>query len=165
MQLHWNIKANTMQIPIDMPTIILMVEQNRHEVDSTLAAFREIWFDVYVQNVDTVDQAIEYLFRKGRGTEEHPYPDLVILGALTPVTDATHLLSITRKSRKLQYLPVVAMTCLDKANHQNLAEKLGVALVMPKSQMATQARLISEIMIDYWFESSIPAKNSKGHYG
>ena len=48
-----------MQIPIDMPTIILMVEQNRVQIDSTLAAFREIWFDVYVQNVDTVDQAID----------------------------------------------------------------------------------------------------------
>ena len=146
-----------MQIPIDMPTIILMVEQSRVQIDSTLAAFREIWFDVYVQNVDTVDQAIDYLFRKGRGTEEYPYPDLVILGALTPVTDAIHLLSITRKSQKLQYLPVVAMTGLDKANHHSLAEKLGVALVMPKSQIATQARLISEIMIDYWFESAIPA--------
>jgi len=148
-----------MQIPVDMPTIIVMVEQDQRQIDSASRAFREIWFNVVLHNINTVEGAIDYLFRKGRGSKSLPNPDLVILGATIPVTDAIHLLSVTRKSRKLQQLPVIAMTAQENVNHGNIAEKLGVALVVPLDQIESQMRRISEIMIDYWFEGPTPMTN------
>lgn len=141
-----------MQNPIDMAMIILMIEQDQHQIDTTCAAIQEIWHDVLVHKIDTVDEAIDYMFRKGCGSETLPDPDLVILGALTPVIDAIHLVSVTRKSRKLERLPIVAMTIREQVNCRDFAQKLGVDLVVPQSQIEIQMRKISKIMVEYWFE-------------
>ena len=142
--------------PTDMPTIILMIEQDQHQIDRMYAALKEIWCNVHVHKIDSVGKAIDYLFRKGRESETLTDPDLVILGALTPATEVIHILSVIRKSQKLQNLPVVAMTVLEQVNYKNIAERLGVALVLPQSQIKNQTQMISSVMIDCWFEGGVP---------
>jgi len=92
--------------------IILLVEDNRDDVDLTLRALRSnhIMNEVVVAR-DGVE-ALDYLFGEGKyaGTGPTVMPQVVLLDLKLPKIDGMEVLRRLRENERTRYLPVVILT-------------------------------------------------------
>ena len=91
---------------------ILLVEDRRMDVELTLDAFREARLNDTVHVAWTGEQALDYLFGRGKyeDREAHPLPDLVLLDLKLPGIDGHEVLRQIKGTPVLKRLPVVVLT-------------------------------------------------------
>lgn len=94
------------------PAVILLVEDNRMDVELTLDAFREARFGNPIQVVGDGQEALDYLFGLGKYVEResYPLPDLILLDLKLPGVDGHEVLHRIKTTEGLKRIPVVILT-------------------------------------------------------
>lgn len=111
----------------ERPAHILLVEDNRMDVELTLDAFREARLLNTVHVSPTGQDALDYLF--GRGTyadrDAHPMPNLVLLDLKLPGIDGFDVLREVKSTPILKRLPVIVLTSSREEGDRALTYDIG----------------------------------------
>ncbi len=91
---------------------ILLVEDNRMDVELTLDAFREVHLINPVHVVTNGQEALDYLFGQGKyaDREAYPLPRLILLDLKLPGIDGFEVLRQIKATPVLKRLPVIILT-------------------------------------------------------
>src|SRR6476661_6756081 len=92
---------------IDEPIEILLVEDNPHDVELALRAFRKSNLANHVEVARDGEEALAYLFRTGPHAERlDRTPRLMLLDLKLPKIDGLEVLRQVRANERLRTLPV-----------------------------------------------------------
>jgi CheY-like chemotaxis protein len=96
----------------DKPFVVLMAEDNEHDVVATRRAWKknDIVNPLYV--VKDGEECLDYLHRRGRYGEPGaaPQPGILLLDLKMPKMDGLAVLKHVREDEKLRRLPIVILT-------------------------------------------------------
>jgi len=92
--------------------LILLVEDNRMDIELTLDAFNEAKLNNKIQIVNNGQEALDYLFARGSFADRnvYPMPDLVLLDLNLPGIDGFEVLRQVKTTPILKRLPVIVLT-------------------------------------------------------
>ncbi|MBE7469748.1 MAG: response regulator [Anaerolineales bacterium] len=91
---------------------ILLVEDNRMDVELTLDAFQEVRLMNPVHVAPNGQEALDYLFGRGKyaDRETYPLPRLILLDLKLPGLDGFEVLRQIKSTPVLRRLPVIILT-------------------------------------------------------
>jgi CheY-like chemotaxis protein len=116
---------------------ILLVEDNRMDVELTLDAFREARLLNPIHVSPTGEDALDYLFGRGKYTNRntYPLPNLVLLDLKLPGISGFDVLRQVKAAPLLKRLPVVILTSSKEEGDRALSYDIGANsyLVKPVS--------------------------------
>ncbi len=97
---------------MDKPAHILLVEDNRMDVELTLDAFHEAKLLNTIHVASNGQEALDYLFGRGQYADRNtfPKPNLVLLDLKLPGIDGFEVLRQIKSTPILKRLPVVILT-------------------------------------------------------
>ncbi|MBK1877062.1 response regulator [Pelagicoccus mobilis] len=106
---------------------ILLVEDNPDDVELTLRAFKKQGLVNQIDVVNDGQDALDYLFRKGRfaGKVTSPLPSLVLLDLNLPRVDGIEVLKQIRSERKTRCVPVTILTTSREEEDLSMSYELG----------------------------------------
>ncbi len=92
--------------------LILIVEDNGEDYEVTRRALHKVGLSNPVLRCEDGDEALDYLFRRGRYTlpESSPRPGVILLDLNMPGTDGFEVLSEIKQDKELRRIPVVVLT-------------------------------------------------------
>ena len=96
----------------EKPATILLVEDNRMDVELTLDAFGEAHLGKKVYVANNGQEALDYLFGNGKYAErdQYPLPDIVLLDLKMPGIDGFEVLRQVKQAPVLKRLPIIVLT-------------------------------------------------------
>ena len=116
---------------------ILLVEDNRMDVELTLDAFKEAKLRNTIHVASNGQEALDYLFRRGVYADRntYPMPDLILLDLKLPRVDGFEVLRQIKSTDILKRLPVVILTSSKDEGDRALSYDIGANsyLVKPVS--------------------------------
>ena len=119
------------------PATILLIEDQRMDIELTLNAFREARLANNIQVATSGEEALDYMLGKGKFADRkvHPLPDLILLDLKMPGIDGFEVLKQLKKTEKLKRIPVVVLTSSKEEGNRALSFNLGANsyLVKPVS--------------------------------
>ena len=97
---------------MDNCVTILLVEDNRMDVELTLDAFQEVRLMNPVQVAPNGQEALDYLFGRGKyaDRETYPLPRLILLDLKLPGIDGFEVLRQVKSTPVLKRLPIIILT-------------------------------------------------------
>lgn len=92
--------------------VILLVEDNRMDVELTLDAFREAKLVNTVQVATSGQQALDYLFGRDAYADrkQYPLPNLILLDLKLPGIDGFEVLRQVKATPLIRRIPVIILT-------------------------------------------------------
>ena len=137
-----------------MNEVLLLVEDNEHDVFLMKRALRqaEIRNPLYV--VGDGEQAIDYLAGNGvyNDREMYPFPALVLLDLKLPFRSGHEVLAWIRNEAELNELVVVVLTSSDEPADVNQAYKLGANSYLVNPPSLGQLRDLAKSFKWYWLQ-------------
>src|SRR5262245_32676760 len=122
---------------MERPARILLVEDNRMDVELTLDAFREARLTNTVRVASNGQAALDYLLGRGEFADRaaHPLPNLILLDLKLPGIDGFEVLRQVKTTPILKRLPVVVLTSSKEEGDRALSYDIGANsyLVKPVS--------------------------------
>jgi len=122
---------------MNKPAHILLVEDNRMDVELTLDAFREARLRNTVHVAPNGQDALDYLFGRGQYADRHTYllPNLILLDLKLPGIDGFEVLRQIKGTPLLKRLPVIILTSSKEEGDRALSYDIGANsyLVKPVS--------------------------------
>ncbi len=116
---------------------ILLVEDNRMDVELTLDAFKEARLLNTIHVSPNGGDALDYLFGRGHYADRsaHPLPNLVLLDLKLPGIDGFDVLRQIKSTAILKRLPVIILTSSKEEGDRALSYDIGANsyLVKPVS--------------------------------
>jgi CheY-like chemotaxis protein len=116
---------------------ILLVEDNRMDVELTLDAFREARLANTVHVAPNGQDALDYVFGRGKYTDRHTYPlpNLILLDLKLPGIDGFEVLRQIKETPVLKRLPIIILTSSKEEGDRALSYDIGANsyLVKPVS--------------------------------
>lgn len=122
---------------MDTPACILLVEDNRMDIELTLDAFREARLMNTIQVAQNGQEALDFLFGRGKFADRttYPMPNLILLDLKLPGIDGFKVLRQIKSTPLLKRLPVVILTSSKEEGDRALSYDKGANsyLVKPVS--------------------------------
>lgn len=126
---------------------VLLVEDNRDDVDLTLMAFQ---MNQIVANIDVARdgaEALEYLFPTGSPC---PTPSVVLLDLKLPRVDGLEILRRLRGDEQTRRIPVVILTSSGEPSDLRQIAEIGVDRYIRKPVSFAEFREITQQLADTW---------------
>ncbi|NCP86281.1 MAG: two-component system response regulator [Anaerolineae bacterium CG_4_9_14_3_um_filter_57_17] len=119
------------------PAHILLVEDNRMDVELTLDAFKEARLENKIHVASNGQEALDYLFGRGKYSDRktYPTPNLILLDLKLPGVDGFEVLRQVKSTPVLKRIPVVILTSSKDEGDRALSYDIGANsyLVKPVS--------------------------------
>jgi CheY-like chemotaxis protein len=116
---------------------ILLVEDNRMDIELTMDAFREAKLLNTIQVVTDGQEALDYLLGRGRFIDrrEYPMPNIILLDLKLPGLDGFEVLRQVKSTPILKRIPVIILTSSKEEGDRALSYDRGANsyLVKPVS--------------------------------
>ena len=116
---------------------ILLVEDNRMDIELTLDAFREARLLNTIHVASNGQAALDYVFGRGQYADRdtYPMPNLILLDLKLPGVDGFQVLRQIKETPRLKRLPVVILTSSKEEGDRALSYDIGANsyLVKPVS--------------------------------
>lgn len=98
------------------PASILIVEDEEAHAELTLRAIRKAGNANRVDTVDNGEEALEYIFNRGKYSDQrkYPTPGLILLDIKLPGVDGVDVLKEIKTDPKLKKVPVVMLTTSER---------------------------------------------------
>lgn len=141
-----------MQHPYD----ILLVEDNPADAEITLEAFRRSGSGTRVCVCRDGEDALDYLFRRGRyfRGQNAPRPDMILLDLNLPKRSGLELLEEIKTNESLREIPVIVLTTSDRDEDIRCCYRNGANNYLTKPvQFDDCVKLVATIQ-NYWLELS-----------
>ncbi len=111
-------------------TDILLIEDNPDDAELTLHAFKKNNIANPAEVVRDGQEALDYLFYKGKySNSTHPLPGLILLDLKLPKVDGIEILRNIKTDRKLKLIPVIVLTSSKEDRDVIESYDLGVTVI------------------------------------
>jgi CheY-like chemotaxis protein len=139
---------------------ILLVEDSPEDFEATLRAFQRAGLKNPVRRCEDGDDALDYLFRRGRyaDPEEAPRPGVILLDLNLPGTDGRQVLSEIKAADHLKEIPVIVLTTSSDERDINACYRAGANSYIQKPVDLEGFVQAIERLNGYWFEVVILPK-------
>jgi CheY-like chemotaxis protein/DNA-binding XRE family transcriptional regulator len=126
---------------------IVLIEDNRHDVELALRAFRHAKFTNPVTVLETGESGLDYLFRRGAYAKmTGRLPQLVLLDLDLPVVSGLEVLQSLRANPKTHDLPIVVLTVMRDESLIRECRRLGATdYIVKPIEFASFARTTSNL--------------------
>lgn len=132
------------------PLRILLVEDNPGDAELTRIAFRRGTLENQLNVVEDGEEALDYLFRRGR-YENADRPDLVLLDLNLPGTDGREVLRQVKADESVCEIPFVVLTTSDAPSDVKAAYQHHANAYMTKPQNMEKLSELVRRVEEYWF--------------
>jgi len=136
------------------PAVILLVDDDPEDQELTKRALRASKLRNRLMTVDDGEQALDYLYRKGKFAEpdSSPRPDLILLDLNMPNLDGRAVLTRIKGDPELRRIPVVILTTSSQEEDILRSYDLGVNSYVTKPvRMEGFVKAIRDLE-HYWFD-------------
>lgn len=138
---------------------ILMVEDNRMDIELTLDAFRQARLENEIRVITTGEEALDYLL--GRGAYEdriaNPLPDLVLLDIKLPGISGLDVLKIVKQTLVIKRIPVIILTSSRDEGDRIVGYDNGVNSYLVKPISFEGFLDVVKTIGDYWLSLNVNA--------
>jgi CheY-like chemotaxis protein len=134
--------------------VILLVEDDPGDQELTRRALEEDIVRVDLRIVGDGEQAMDYLFQRGRyaGEEQAPRPDLILLDLNMPRMNGREVLEVLKQEPALCRIPVVVLTTSQQEADILATYDLGCNSYVQKPVDIDQFIDVVRRLGNYWFE-------------
>lgn len=138
---------------------ILLVEDNRMDVELTLDAFRERRLTNTVHVANNGQLAMDYLLGSGdyANRKRYPLPDLILLDLKMPVMDGHEVLRRIKASTPLKRIPVVILSSSKEEGDLVMTYDNGANSYLVKPVSFDGFLEVVKRIDDYWLTLNVPA--------
>ena len=146
------------------PAIILLAEDDLGDQELTKRALEEGKVENELYIVKDGEEALDYLFRRGRYTdpETSPRPDLFLLDLNMPKLDGRQVLEQICSIHELRNIRVVVLTTSHQEEDITRSYDLGVHSYITKPVNLDQFFNVIRALEEYWFQIVVlPPKDDK----
>lgn len=139
--------------------VILLVEDNRMDVELTLDAFREVHLGNTVHVARDGQQALDYLFGRNAYADRaaYPAPDLVLLDLKMPGIDGFEVLRQAKAATGLKRVPIVVLTSSKEEGDRIMAYDTGANSYLVKPVSFNGFLEVVRKIEDYWLLLNVNA--------
>lgn len=137
---------------------ILLVEDNRMDVELTLDAFREARLTNTVHVASGGRAALDYLLGRGEYADRslHPLPDLVLLDLKMPGIDGFEVLRQFKSVSPQRRIPTIVLTSSKEEGDRALSYDLGANSYLVKPVSFAGFLDVVRRIDDYWISLNVP---------
>jgi CheY-like chemotaxis protein len=142
---------------MDKRAHILLVEDNRMDVELTLDAFKEARLVNTVHVSPNGQDALDYLFGRGRYADRRafPMPNLVLLDLKLPGIDGFEVLRQVKTAPILKRLPVIILTSSKEEGDRALTYDIGANSYIVKPVSFTGFLGVIREIEGYWISLNL----------
>ena len=136
---------------------ILLIEDNPEDFQAILRAFAKAGLANPIIRCEDGDDALEYLFGRGRYAPpaNTPRPGIILLDLNLPGTDGYEVLVSLKKSSRLKKIPVIVLTTSCAENDIEQCYQAGASSYICKPvDLGGLMRAIQGLK-EYWFEIAV----------
>ena len=148
--------------------VILLVEDDRMDIELTLDAFREARLENDIHVVRTGEEALDYLFGRGAFADRriHPVPDFILLDLKLPGMGGIDVLKTVKSTPALKRLPVIVMTSSREECDRAASYDSGVNSYLVKPISFSGFLEVIRSISDYWLALNVnpPLYDHGGKY-
>jgi CheY-like chemotaxis protein len=114
--------------------IILMAEDNPHDVLATKRAWKQFGFSNHLYIVEDGEECLDYLFHQGKYENPNvfPTPDVILLDLKLPKLDGHQVLQRIRTVQQFRFLPVIILTNSTLETDRNKGYEYGCTAFLRK---------------------------------
>lgn len=138
--------------------IILLVEDNRMDVELTLDAFRERRLNNVVHVANGGVEALEYLLGEGKYADRvaYPLPDLILLDLKMPVVDGHEVMRKMKHVPLLRRIPIVILSSSKEEGDRALSYDNGANSYLVKPVSFEGFLDVVQQVDNYWLTLNVP---------
>ncbi len=139
---------------------ILLVEDSPEDTEAMLRAFRKAGLANPVQHCSDGDDALDFLFQRGRyaAPGAPPRPIVILLDLNLPGTDGREVLAEIKQDERLKMIPVVVLTTSSDERDIQKCYQMGANSYIKKPVDLDGFMRAVQLLKDYWFEIVILPK-------
>jgi CheY-like chemotaxis protein len=137
--------------------VILLVEDNRMDIELTLDAFREAHLVNKVQVVTTGEAALDYLLRRGVYTDasKSPLPDLILMDLNLPGLSGFEVLEQIKATPIIKRIPVVILSSSREEGDRALSYDGGANSYLVKPVSFDGFLAVTNQIEGYWLSLNV----------
>src|SRR5262245_10759028 len=136
---------------------ILLVEDSPEDYEVTVRAFRKANLVNPVVRCQDGEEALEYLFQRGRYADSarFPRPGLILLDLNLPGTDGRQVLAQIKSDAQLRTIPVIVLTTSADERDIESCYRSGANSYIQKPVSLEAFLRAVQLLKSYWFEVAI----------
>ena len=140
------------------PAHILLVEDNRMDIELTLDAFRERRLNNQIHVAPGGQEALDYLFGHGEFSDrdKFPLPDLILLDLKMPIIDGHEVLRQIKQFPRLKRIPVVVLSSSKEEGDREMTYDNGANSYLVKPVAFDGFLEVVNKIDDYWLSLNVP---------
>lgn len=140
------------------PAHILLIEDNRMDIELTLDAFRERRLNNEIHVAPGGQEGLDYLLGNGEfaDRDKFPLPDLILLDLKMPVIDGHEVLRQIKQFPKLKRIPVVVLSSSKEEGDRALTYDNGANSYLVKPVSFDGFLNVVHQVDTYWLSLNVP---------
>lgn len=145
------------------PAVILLVDDNRMDIELVLLAMTGLEVTYNVQTVHSGYEALDYLFGRSKfaNRNQFPLPDLILLDLKMPGLDGYEVLHRIKTTPGLKRLPVIIFTSSQEDRDRADCYDSGANSYVVKPLLLEELQTIMKQIETYWLDLNVgPPKMS-----
>jgi CheY-like chemotaxis protein len=138
---------------------LLLVDDNRMDVELTLDAFKEVRLSNHIEVAYGGEQALDYLLgHEGFSNRtQFPLPDLILLDLKMPGVDGFEVLTRIKDTPIIKRIPVVVLTSSKEEGDRALSYDIGANSYLVKPVAFSGFIDVVRHIEDYWLTLNVSA--------
>jgi CheY-like chemotaxis protein len=136
---------------------ILLVEDNRMDVELTLDAFKEAHLGNKIDVAANGEEALAYVFGRDKyaDRQKYPWPDIILLDLKMPGIDGFEVLRLLKATPGLKSIPVVILTSSREEGDLALSYECGANSYLVKPVSFEGFLKVVRQIHDYWLTLNV----------
>ncbi len=141
------------------PAHILLVEDNRMDIELTLDAFRERRLRNSIHSATNGQIALDYLGGIGKYADRaaYPVPDLILLDLKMPIMDGHEVLRRIKQAPAMKRIPVIVLSSSKEEGDLAMSYDIGANSYLVKPVSFDGFLEVVARIDDYWLSLNVPA--------
>ena len=137
---------------------ILLIEDNRMDIELTLDAFRERRLNNEIHVAPGGQEGLDYLFGHGEfaDRDQFPLPDLILLDLKMPVIDGHEVLRQIKQFPKLKRIPIVVLSSSREEGDREMTYDNGANSYLVKPVSFDGFLDVVHEVDRYWLSLNVP---------